>query len=280
MIKTGIETITTDIANEYLSHNISNRKPNKAQIGYYARMMREGKWMLNGESIVFDNKGNLIDGQHRLMAVVASGATIKSVVVRNVDGDSFATIDQGKARCAKDSFSIMNIPNSTNISAAIRKFIMMKRHDFASMSTVAKSHYNSSGKGKVSAMEHIDIYLSSPQFWQNEWSFGYSCYNRCHIMSLTDVMAISAYLHLEKGYDLEVVHDFFKQIFFEEYTENKTLSIFRRMVVNDAMSMKNVRMTEKYKTQILIKSWEAYKKNKEYKVLSWSMEKEGEYKFK
>ena len=280
-VKTTIEVITPEMAKEYLTHNIVNRKPNKGQVAYYARMMSEGKWMLNGESIVFDNKGNLSDGQHRLMAIMLAQVPIQSVVVRNVDCESFATIDQGKARSASDSFGIKGIPNGTNVSAAIRRFILMNRYDkVTSMETVAHGcSTHTSGTQKVSAQEHIDEYNARPDFWQNEWSFGNSCYGRCRLMSTSDVMAISAYLQLTKGYNAEVVHDFFNQIFFEECSENNTLALFRRMVVNDAMAAKGVRMTTKYKTQLLIKCWEAFKKNKEYKRLYWVKEVEGEYTF-
>lgn len=279
-VKTTIESITPFMAKEYLKKNIVNRKLNKGLVAYYARLMSEGKWMLNGESIVFDNKNNLSDGQHRLNAVIMANVPIQSVVVRNVDCEAFTTFDQGKARSASDSFSIKGIANGSNIASAIRSFILMNRmNNFGSMTTVGKGANDDKGNGKVSAQEHLEEYTLRPQFWQEEWSFGDSCYRRCRIMTRSDVMSISAYLQLTKGYNAEVVHDFFTQIFFEECTENRTLSLFRRMVVNDAMSAKGIRMTTKYKTQLLIKCWEAFKKNKEYKILRWVKEIEGEYTF-
>lgn len=277
LVKTAIELITPEMAKEYLTHNIVNRKPNKGQVAYYARMMSEGKWMLNGESIVFDNKGNLTNGQHRLMAGLLANVPFQSVVVRNVDNESFTTIDQGKKRSAKDSFSINGIPNGTNIASAIRKFIILNRCNVGSVNSLNTS--DNLGEKKVSAQEHIDEYNKRPDFWQSEIQFARSCYYRCPVLLKTDIVAISSYLQISKGYNAEVVHDFFTQIFFEECTENNTLSLFRRMVVNDAMSAKGVRMTTKYKTQLLIKCWEAFKKNKEYKVLRWVKEVEGEYLF-
>lgn len=59
-VQTTIETITPEMAKEYLTHNVVNRKPCKGQIEYYARMMGNGTWLLNGESIVFDNKGTYL----------------------------------------------------------------------------------------------------------------------------------------------------------------------------------------------------------------------------
>lgn len=278
MVQTTIETITPEMAKEYLTHNVVNRKPCKGQIEYYARMMGNGTWLLNGESIVFDNKGNLSDGQHRLMACIMANVPFQSVVVRNVDCEAFTTFDQGKARSAGDSFSIKGIANSKNVSAAVNRFIRMNRINVSSLETTLTSS-NGSGLVKISSQECLDEYEKRPEFWQEEILFGMRCIGRCRLFTISEVACTSAYLQLTKGYNAEVVHDFFSQLFFEEYTTNNTLSLFRRMLVNDAMSARGVRMTLLYKTQLLIKCWNAYKTNKEYKTLRWVKEVEGTYSF-
>lgn len=266
------------MAKEYLTHNVVNRKPCKGQIEYYARMMGNGTWLLNGESIVFDNKGNLSDGQHRLMACIMANVPFQSVVVRNVDCEAFTTFDQGKARSAGDCFSIKGIPNSTNVSAAIRKFIIMNRYNVHSLDSTRQSN-NGEGISKVSSQEHLSEYEQRAEFWQDEIMFSRRCYDRLNkVFSVSDVAGISAFLILTKGYNAEVVHDFFSQLFFEECTENNTLALFRRMLVNDLIGGK-IKMTSLYKTQLLIKCWNAYKTNKEYKTLRWVKEVEGTYSF-
>lgn len=278
-VKASIETITPDIAREYLTYNKVNRCLSKGQVAYYARMMSEGRWLLNGESIVFDEKGNLADGQHRLNAIILANIPVQSVVVRNVDTEAFTTFDQGKARSASDSFRIKGIANGNNISAGIRRYILWRRMESGSISSVAKSSPGDTGLAKVSTEEHLAVYKESPEFWQNECKFCLSCYNRCRLFSTTDIMGISAYLQLDKGYNAEVVHSFFEQLFFEECTENGSLALLRRIIINDTMSSKGVRMTPKYKTQLLAKCWKAFKENREYKTLRWVKEVEGEYKF-
>lgn len=276
IIKTAIETITPEIAKAYLEHNTTNRNPNKNQVAYYARMMSEGKWVLNGESIIFDSEGNLIDGQHRLMAVVLANTPIQAIVVRDVEHEAFITIDRGKTRSISDAFSIKGISNSHRVSSIIRRFIIMNRMNtlgsLGSLQTTGGTE--KTGKNKVSIQETLEEYNLRPEFWQEENSFASSCCSRFNILSGTEIATVSSYLQLTKGYSAEVVHNFFKQIFFEEHTKNKTLALFRRMAINDAMKERG-RMTSLYKTQILVKSWEAYKKNIEYKVLRWNREVEG-----
>jgi len=277
-VTTTIETITPEMASEYLKKNEVNRKLNKAQAQYYARMLSEGQWMLNGEAIVFDAKGNLSDGQHRLNAIIMSNVPMQTVVVRNVDCEAFATIDHGKARSHADSFKISGIANSVAVSAAIRRYIIMNRSNIGSLKTLGTTNSTVSTY-KVSDMEMLSEYNSRPDFWQDEYSFAASCYGRCRLFASTDVMCISAYLQTTKGYNVEVVRDFFSQLFFEESTENGTLTLLRRIIINDAMKANGIRMTNKYKTQLLIKSWEAFKKDKTYKTLRWVKEIEGEYNF-
>lgn len=263
---TSIEVITPEMATEYLTHNIVNRKMNKGQVAYYARLMGEGKWLLNGESIVFDAKGNLSDGQHRLQAIIVANVPIQSVVVRNVNCDAFTTFDQGKARSTADSFCIKGIPNSVPISSGIRKYFNLCSSNTTSLLSLSNGNCRAS---KVSTQEILDEYECCPEFWQNEFRFSSRCYDRCRLLTTPEIISISAYLQMRKGYNPEVVNDFFTQLFYEECTENQTLALFRRMVVNDAMSARGVRMTPFYKTQLLIKCWEAYKKNRELKILRW-----------
>ena len=62
-----IEKITPILAESYLERNqLGNRHVTMRRVRLYAQMMREGKWELNGEAIIFDEDGHLMNGQHRL----------------------------------------------------------------------------------------------------------------------------------------------------------------------------------------------------------------------
>lgn len=88
MITMEVEKITPKKATEYLKKNINNPRGKKSisrkVVNQYAEDMKAGLWQLNGEAIVFDEDGYLKDGQHRLAAVITSGATIEICVVRGV----------------------------------------------------------------------------------------------------------------------------------------------------------------------------------------------------
>lgn len=83
-----VESISPAKAVEYLRHNKDNyRKLTRSVYKRYADDMKNGRWQLNGEPIVFAEDGTLKDGQHRLAAIVESGKTIQMAVIRNVKDD-------------------------------------------------------------------------------------------------------------------------------------------------------------------------------------------------
>lgn len=85
-----VEKIGPKKAAEYLKKNINNprgKKMNRGRIVSYAEDMKNGRWQLNGEAIVFDSEGFLKNGQHRLAAILAAGVEVEMTVIRGVDPD-------------------------------------------------------------------------------------------------------------------------------------------------------------------------------------------------
>ena len=86
--------ITPAVAARWLKKNGLNRKQSNPHIKRLADKMASGNWITNGQTISFDIDGNLIDGQHRLAAIVESGATIEHAVAFDVsDPNAFKTYD-------------------------------------------------------------------------------------------------------------------------------------------------------------------------------------------
>lgn len=80
-----IEIISPEEAQSYLNNNAKHRPIKEKKVNEYMGEMREGKWRLNGKTICFDSTGRLLNGQHRLSAVVRSGVPLTTVVVRGLD---------------------------------------------------------------------------------------------------------------------------------------------------------------------------------------------------
>jgi hypothetical protein len=95
--------VTPAMAMDWLDNaNTSNRKVSDAHVQRLARDMASGEWKLTHEGIAFDPSGILLDGQHRLWAVVMSETPVEMHVWRNVTREALMAIDCGKSRSLCD----------------------------------------------------------------------------------------------------------------------------------------------------------------------------------
>jgi len=128
----SIENFGPEEAAMALSTNRSNRPLSAFNIGALTSALRRGEWKLNGETIVFDSDGRLIQGQHRLTAVIKSGVWIESFVIRGVPSGVFATMDQGKKRSGSDVLAVEGKSNSVSMASAARAILMLSHvHEVA-----------------------------------------------------------------------------------------------------------------------------------------------------
>lgn len=119
-VSATIETINPTTAGAWLELNKENRPVRDRHVAALAKDMAEGRWQLNGEAIVFDWNGLLLDGQHRLWAAFDHQQTFTSLVVRGVDPTAFKTIDSGLKRSAGDVLGKAGIAYGPLVAATIR----------------------------------------------------------------------------------------------------------------------------------------------------------------
>ena len=119
---TKIIDVTPEVANYWLTTKAKNRNISGPTVNKYAWDMANGKWELNHQGIAFDSNGQLIDGQHRLNAIIKSGTTIRIPVTV---GASEHGIDSLRPRSIPDSIAISGCAPWINGSiVGIAKFLM------------------------------------------------------------------------------------------------------------------------------------------------------------
>lgn len=119
-IKVVIEIITPTIAEKYLEKNITNRQLSQKLVNRYVKTILAGEWLLDGQTIKFSENGTLLDGQHRLSAIMLSDTPLQTIVVRGLDPAAFQTIDTGKRRTMGDALYVCGYKNVNILSSAIR----------------------------------------------------------------------------------------------------------------------------------------------------------------
>lgn len=110
--KVKIMEVTPEVATRWLEKNTHNRDFRQKKAEQFAEAIKAGAWQLTAEPIAFclpwtDSAGNpqeetLINGQHRLWAVILANKPAWFTVWWGCGHEEFAVIDQGTARTQGD----------------------------------------------------------------------------------------------------------------------------------------------------------------------------------
>lgn len=125
------EDVTPSLAASYLKHNIStNRTIRKALVDRYAADMKSGHWSAASGSVMFDHLGNLVDGQHRMSAVVQAGITVRMKMESIPEGASLEGIDRGRSRTIGDLLELRGLADKghgISLAAAAKSLYCLSR---------------------------------------------------------------------------------------------------------------------------------------------------------
>lgn len=115
MLSFKAETITPQQASDLLERSsitFKNRNVTPSFVKRYIQDMKSGNWHADtGETLKIDIKGRVIDGQHRLQAIVQADIDQRMWVCRGIETEMFQYIDQGKTRDLKDIMTVEEWPD-------------------------------------------------------------------------------------------------------------------------------------------------------------------------
>lgn len=117
------------MAHTMIKKNVKNRNKRPKHITNLAKAITDNKFITNGATIVFDEDGNLQDGQHRLYAIIEANEPALLFIIKGVDPLAFETIDKGKNRSLKDDLQVDGETNCGNLAKAVSTCIKMERGD-------------------------------------------------------------------------------------------------------------------------------------------------------
>lgn len=140
-------------AKEALGKNHVNRTVRESKVVMYARDMKEGRWTFCPDPISFNEKGELINGQHRLTAQIREGKTINWVVVRNAAEDVQKTMDTGAVRNVADMLTFEGLSSSRTLGAVARLALQMETGRI----------YSQKSEAIASATEIIEFVMKHPE---------------------------------------------------------------------------------------------------------------------
>jgi len=180
-ITVACELITPEKARELLKGNYGNRPLRRTLVERLAQEMMTGNWQISHQGIAIAPDGRLLDGQHRLAAIVRSGVTVPMMVARNVPHEAFKVIDRGAKRSLVDVTRqdsrivsacafIARLYGHQHLSAAIiERFIDVCGEEIMELLAAAGSTPPVRGSAPIRAAAALRIHQGHKDYVLNQW---------------------------------------------------------------------------------------------------------------
>ena len=247
---TAYEVVTPEMAERYLKTNYTNNRNVRMDwVNTLADIINNGNWQISHQGIAFDSNGVLLDGQHRLLAIVKAKKAVTMQVTRGLSKNTFKSIDAGIGRRNGDHFKFAGVPNATAVAAIICRYLKAKDTKVVSLSLAGN-------KSDVSVA--IDTYYQDEGYWQDVCRFASKIHARNpRLMNKTDIGFLVAHLERMLGYTSEHVRSFVEQI----YGENTQFEMMRslREQLYKLTTNPMLKIDALHKTQYIRKAWDVYK---------------------
>lgn len=260
----GFVTITPELAAELLSLNTDNRSLRQKLIDEYAKAMKNGLWTINGDSITISKTGVILNGQHRLHAVIVSGVSIVQTITSGLEDNVFPTIDNGRARSAGDALAISGNKNA-NIMAGAVKVIMATKNRHLNKDVKTRRYSNPEVVNFVENLKNKDLLDEC-------CSVGSKCYTRAKFFSAS---TYGAFTYLFSEIDRSLALRFMDILTSGENiskTKHSSIYFLRKRLIDIQSTRYSLDMISKY--ALIIKAWNLFINNKEVGQLAWAQREE------
>lgn len=162
-----VMTVSPDDATAWLRCNKNNRPVRKKHVAFLASEILKGNWQINGQAIVIADNEEVLDGQHRLFAIIEAGQAIKSLVVYGITPEAFRTIDTGAVRTGADALCLFfHDTHSTTIKAvatAVQWCVRLEKQTVFTNSKVGNTDVIKYVQGHPSMLQCAETLQSYPK---------------------------------------------------------------------------------------------------------------------
>jgi hypothetical protein len=248
--------ITPSIAKELLESNVCNRRVNRHIVSQYANDMSTGQWKIDtAECIKISKTKIILDGQHRLLAIIKSNIPVFFHIAFDVEDNVFDVLDTGKIRNSTDIFKIKGIQKENTIPSIIITYNQI----------VINKYYVLQGNEKNTSQQLLKQYYENPEFWQNVARISHNYYLSFAKIIIPSIIG-GFYAYFVKS-DKDLADSFFSQLCTGSNITNNTILLLRNKLIQDKVSVK--KMQKLTKIIFIIKTWNAFVINKELKCLKF-----------
>jgi len=197
-MKTEIVTMTPEWAESILSQqNNHNRQMRLVSVHKIASAIRHGDWKITHQGIAIDANGQLLDGQHRLAAIVLAQQSVELMLSTDCDPSLFDVVDCGVARTASDALHLINCSHSAKTASGIKHFFLYQRHPDKVWSGVPVPPHT--------AIVHF--YKNNRELLDEFARYSHKAYQRFRKINQTGLITFCLLAH-NAGWQLDIIENF------------------------------------------------------------------------
>lgn len=246
--------ITPEVAKDMLKNNIANNRPILYKtVQLYKNQMLNGNWINNHPGTYSINReGKLLDGQHRLSAIIESGMSFYAYIAE-VDTSVMPTIDEGRKRTAGNAAQVIGIPNANCVVASIRIYQSLINNNVQKIIT-------------YSNLDIIDAYHKDKQRIDKIVYLCKILYAKNKIISPSVSSALWMYFD---NLDSEDAESFINQLVTGRDVINETIFLLRDRLIQEKTNLRKTPQSNLI--ALIIKTWNCCRLGKKLSVLKFNI---------
>jgi len=253
-VRAKMLTLTPAIAEQLLQRNTHNRTVSRSRVSQYAADMRAGHWAFNGEAIKIAADDQVLDGQHRLLAVIEADRDVETLLITGLPAQAQETMDQGRARTLGDVLKLRGEADYFNLAAAVRLVSIYERTGlpfkapYAAAPTVHECLRTLERNGAIRDSVKLAAKLSRS--------------------SLLPISAVAGLHYLFASVDETSADDFFTKLLQgENLTRDSPIWVLRDRLLLD---LREKVLMPKIKLAFTVRAWNAYMAGEHIHRLVWN----------
>jgi len=248
--------LTKELAPQLLFNQRPNRAVSKSRIDKIVKIIKsKSGWKINGEPLSFNKKGQLLEGQGRVHAVIKCGISIPVDVRLNLEDNVFTSINTGKHRSKGDILGMAGFKNASVLGTAIEMVLASEAEGLG----LTMANYPRSPQDLMEGIDQHPEIVESVDFIMTE----------CRKLRRFANRGMCAGLHfLFCRHDYEDATDFFKKLTDGSSLETSDPIYKLRERLRDSREQQT-KMTGRYTLALYIKCWNAYLAGETIKNLMW-----------
>lgn len=236
-----------------------DRTLSQARIAAIAADITNGAWQADGSPIRVGKSGRLLDGQHRLSAIVRAKQEVPVVLIEDLEDETQLVIDSGKSRSFNDYLMIRGYPD--HLTAATTTRLLWR---YLNGDVTWEGDWNARPIATLSAL--WDLFVARQEDIKDAVAVGRRVGK---FMKMSRSVLGVGWLACS-AIDFEDAEEFFAQLANERPPGSAAVVLTRSMNNREGIAGRKGQIDQKWQMAFLFKAWNAFRDGRDITFIRWS----------